>query len=611
MLRLGDILVAHGALPRERLEHHMAAAKGRIGAFLHAHGAIGPQALARAVAEQRGAPFIDLRRDPPDPGLFRARDMEHCLAERYLPHSRAGGILTVACCEPSRALGHLLKRRYGHDIKLRTTTARDLATALAQVGKRHLTRQARHGLRRRHRTLSAARTLMPHQARGLGVVLVLVAIGLGAHAQGGWHLLLAACNLFYFFTLAFKLYLYVQGRDAARALAALEERMVQALPTLAEEALPVYSILVPLYRESANVLARLIRALDGLDYPKEKLDIKLICEADDTDTFAALRHLRPPQTMEILAVPPSAPRTKPKACNVALAQVRGEFVVIFDAEDAPAPDQLKRAVWLFAQSDARVACLQAPLNYYNRAENLLTQLFALEYGALFCLQLPALARLGLPIPLGGTSNHLRVAALREAGAWDPFNVTEDADLGMRLCYLGYRTRVLPSITLEEAPITLCAWMRQRTRWIKGYLQTWLVYTRDAATLKRRLGPRAYYGFQFFIGAPALTFLLAPLLWGVCLIAPFGLLPLQLAPWLWAICAVAFVGGVASNLLYARAVIVIERWPAMRAAMLAYPFYWLLHSAACARAVWQLATAPHYWEKTTHGVSRLFGNSEKA
>jgi cellulose synthase/poly-beta-1,6-N-acetylglucosamine synthase-like glycosyltransferase len=183
-------------------------------------------------------------------------------------------------------------------------------------------------------------------------------------------------------------------------------------------------------------------------------------------------------------------------------------------------------------------------------------------------------------------------------------VTEDADLGIRLAYFGFHTRVLSSLTLEEAPITLRAWRKQRTRWVKGYIQTWLVYMRDAAELKRRLGGPAYYGFQFFVGAPALTFLLAPVFWFICAASIFGIIPAHLYTFTQLLCVISLFGGFLSSLLFARAVLVIEQWHHMRRAMLVYPFYWLLHSVAAGCALYELATKPHYWAKTQHGVSRI-------
>jgi hypothetical protein len=210
----------------------------------------------------------------------------------------------------------------------------------------------------------------------------------------------------------------------------------------------------------------------------------------------------------------------------------------------------------------------------------------------------------LPIPLGGTSMHLRTHALLQAGGWDAFNVTEDADLGIRLAYLGLQTRALPSLTLEEAPIHLRAWLKQRTRWIKGYIQTWLVFMRDPTELKRRLGRHGYYGFQFFVGAPALTFLFAPIFWAIFILALLGLNPAPMSRFMLSICSVSLIGGFVSHWLFARSIVGLEGWRDIRAAVVLYPFYWLLHSIACFRALWQLSVSPHYWDKTRHGVSRL-------
>jgi cellulose synthase/poly-beta-1,6-N-acetylglucosamine synthase-like glycosyltransferase len=607
MLRLGDILVEDGAITRSDIEDWAPRARGKLGDWLKTHQRISPRDLARALARQQGLNYIELNHTQPDAALFQSNALNHYIAQRYVPLQRDGNLLTVACCEPSRTLIDEIIHRTGLDVRLCVTTQRDINQYLARVGGHSLTRRARLNLRRRYPTLTAFRTLMPEQARGLSILLAAFLIAFAIDMNSTWQTMVVVCNLFYFCSLAFKLQLYLQGASGARSMRRLEKKLIADVAVMEEATLPLYSILVPLYRESADVMARLIASLSALDYPKEKLDIKLICESDDAVTIEALQALKPPAVMEIIRVPPSYPRTKPKACNVALQQIRGEYVVIYDAEDAPASDQLKRAIALFRAERDDVACLQAPLNYYNRNENMLTKLFALEYSTLFRMLLPALERMDLPIPLGGTSNHLKVAALLQAGGWDAFNVTEDADLGIRLRYFGYRTRILPSLTLEEAPHTVKAWLKQRTRWIKGYIQTWLVYMRDPAELKRRLGKRAYYGFQFFVGAPALTFLLAPILWGIFILAPLGILPTKLTGTLLAMCWISFIGGVVSNLMFARAAVAMERWSGMERALLVFPFYWLLHSVACARAIWQLARAPHYWEKTTHGVSRMFRN----
>ncbi len=604
ILRIGDILVEHGAMERAHLEKFARAFHGRLGHALRMHGHVDGRKLSRAVAYQHGLPHVDLRETPPHTDFFSPRDLEHYIRFQFIPYARDVNAITLATVEPSEELRNFARTYYNSSIiHFVVITARELNEYFASRGATVATRNARHSLRRRYRHLVADRIMVGHQLRGLAILAIIVATITYLAPRGGWHALLILCNFFYAANLLIKLEFYRQGSIAQRQQAAADKLLQREVATIEDWTLPIYSILVPMYRERPEVMVRLIANLAALDYPKEKLDIKLILEADDHATLTALKALRPPETIEIIAVPPSTPRTKPKACNVALQHVRGDYIVIFDAEDHPAPDQLKRAIVEFRRSPHTLACLQASLNYYNRGENILTQMFSIEYSALFSLLLPALERMNLPIPLGGTSNHLKTSALRDVGGWDCFNVTEDADLGVRLAYLGYTTKTLPSVTLEEAPITLKAWMKQRTRWVKGYIQTWLVFTRDPKELKRRLGPTGYYGFQFFIGAPALTFLLAPLFWAVFILSLLGTFPNALSPWMQALCAFSFLSGTLTHWLFARKVMQIEGHAGFSRAFWFYPFYWLLHSFAAARALWQLITAPHYWDKTTHGVTK--------
>ncbi|MET0568193.1 MAG: glycosyltransferase [Hyphomicrobiaceae bacterium] len=276
-----------------------------------------------------------------------------------------------------------------------------------------------------------------------------------------------------------------------------------------EARLPVYSILIPLHRE-AEVLADLVHGLAMLDYPAAKLQILLVLESDDADTRRAAAALDLPGNFEIVVVPDRGPRTKPKALNYALGFVRGEFVAVYDAEDIPEPDQLRRALAIFRRSGPNLACIQARLNIYNPDASWLTRQFTLEYSALFDAILPALHRLGLPVPLGGTSNHFRTELLRRIGAWDPYNVTEDADLGIRIARAGLTTATLDSTTWEEAPVRLGNWLTQRTRWIKGWMQTYLVHTRRPIRLLRELGLRQWAGLHVLMGGILLSVLMHPL-----------------------------------------------------------------------------------------------------
>jgi cellulose synthase/poly-beta-1,6-N-acetylglucosamine synthase-like glycosyltransferase len=379
------------------------------------------------------------------------------------------------------------------------------------------------------------------------------------------------------------------------ALAVLARPPRGDAPAADDGSLPLYTIIVPLFRE-ANVLPRLARALLLLDYPAEKLDIKIVVEAEDEETVAVAQSLAGRGPFEILVVPEGKPQTKPRACNYALHFARGDFTVIYDAEDRPERDQLRKAVAAFRARPAHVACLQARLSFYNAREAILTRLFELDYAVWYEVMLPALDRLGVPMPLGGTSNHFRTDVLRRLGGWDPFNVTEDADLGIRIAQLGMRVSMLDSTTFEEAPARLGGWFRQRSRWMKGYMQTWLVHTRRPAALAERAGLGGFFAFHLFIGGSVAAALATPLLWLVFLSAVFtgGHFAMPLG---------ALAGG---NVLLT---ILAVASPIRRGGRDLSPYgigmtlYWAMISLAAWRGLYQLVTRPFYWEKTVHGLSR--------
>ena len=371
-----------------------------------------------------------------------------------------------------------------------------------------------------------------------------------------------------------------------------------------DASLPTYTILAPLYRE-AHMLPSLVAALTQLDWPAAKLDIKLILEAADRETMAAAHAMRLPSHVEIVVVPDLAPRTKPKALNYALPLARGEYLVIYDAEDRPERDQLRRAYDAFRSGAPHLATVQARLNVYNVSDSWLTRQFTLEYSALFDGLLPMLDRFGLPIPLGGTSNHFRVSALRWLLAWDPFNVTEDADLGTRLARNGYRCSVIASTTYEEAPTRFGSWLYQRTRWLKGFVQTWIVHMRRPSALWRALGLSGFLAFQAMVGGTILSALVHPwfyalltaeLLGGSFLALPSGLLGLPF----WSLAWFVLVAGYGAAMALAGIAVRRRGLKDLSWQVALMPLYWLLVSAAAYRALWQFATAPFKWEKTEHG-----------
>jgi cellulose synthase/poly-beta-1,6-N-acetylglucosamine synthase-like glycosyltransferase len=366
-------------------------------------------------------------------------------------------------------------------------------------------------------------------------------------------------------------------------------------PPLADCDLPVYTVIAALYRE-APVAAKLIRALDALDYPAAKLDIKLVVEEDDAETRVALERLALPARYHILVAPTGAPRTKPRALNIGLAQARGDLVAIFDAEDEPEPDQLRKAAAAFALASPQVGCLQGRLAIDNVDDGWLTRLFAIEYAALFRVLNPGLSRLGAPVALGGTSNHFRADALRDVGGWDAWNVTEDIDLGFRLARHGYRVGALDSTTHEEAPARLRAWLRQRRRWFKGWIQTFLTHTRAPGRLVREAGAMQGASAMLLVAGGLLGPLFGPAFAVSLLTAGAGETPDALwisiaAAGLASASAPALIGLVRADAL------ALAPWLALA------PVYWLLMSIAAWWALIDLARDPFHWHKTEHGLAR--------
>jgi len=367
---------------------------------------------------------------------------------------------------------------------------------------------------------------------------------------------------------------------------------------------PVVSILVPVYGE-ADSLPALIDALCALDYPVRALDIKILLEEDDTATIAEARRLTTASSIECLVVPPGGPRTKPKAMNFALPFVRGEIVGIFDAEDAPEPAQISRAVAALEQGGDDVVCAQARLSHYNVDDNILTRCVAMEYALWFDLLLNGLARAGMPIPLGGTSLYFRADALRAVGAWDPHNVTEDADLGLRLARAGKRTVIFDSTTLEEANGNALSWIRQRSRWIKGYMLTWAVHMRDPVRLGRELGWLPMVAINILLLDGFLSFLIQP----VMVLAGVVATASGAAPWI-GLSGMAGAGIVFAVLLGGQVLLMTGAFVAARRRFgwrvaigvpMLWP-YWMLGGIAAIRAVGQLFTDPQFWDKTVHCTS---------
>jgi cellulose synthase/poly-beta-1,6-N-acetylglucosamine synthase-like glycosyltransferase len=416
-------------------------------------------------------------------------------------------------------------------------------------------------------------------------------------------------STFFLITITFKLFLSLVGSKFELYQAVTKTE----LKSLVDDDLPVYTIHLPVYKED-KLIKKLIWNLQSLDYPRDRLDIKLLIEEDDDKTLNAVRNLDFPAIFEVVVVPFHMPKTKPKACNYGLHFSRGTYLTIYDAEDIPDTDQLKKVVAMFNKLPEEYICVQCALNYFNRNENFLTRMFTLEYSYWFDYVLPGLDTLDIPIPLGGTSNHFKMAGLIELGAWDPFNVTEDADLGVRAYAKGHKIAVLNSTTYEEANNDFFNWIRQRSRWIKGYMQTYLVHMRNPAALIRKIGFKGFLGFNFFVGATPIMFLINPILIVIFLayvVFDLGIIRTLFPDW---VLFISIFNLMVGNILmiYVNMMAVFKRrYYELILFAIANPLYWLMHSVSAYKGLYQLIVNPFYWEKTNHGLSKVNNQNNAA
>lgn len=419
-----------------------------------------------------------------------------------------------------------------------------------------------------------------------------------------WHttlvVLISLLTLIYFSDLLFNFYLIY------RSLAKIPEISVKEEAIKERKDWPSYTIFCPLYKEWA-VIPQFVNAMNNLDYSKDKLQILLLLEADDQETITKVRSFNLPYYFKTLIVPHSYPKTKPKACNFGLKFATGEYSVVYDAEDVPDQDQLKKVVLAFEKAGNSITCIQAKLNFYNPKQNVLTRVFTGEYSLWFDLILPGLQSLSAPIPLGGTSNHFRTQDLKNLQGWDAFNVTEDCDLGIRLAKMGSLTAIVNSQTMEEANSSIKNWFPQRTRWIKGYIQTYLVHTRSPKEFIKGAGFGKFMMFQLVVGGKILSMFINPLMWITTavyfifrpvlgqLIESFFLMPI----FYMAVFSLVF-GNFIYLYNYMIGCIKREHFELIKYSYLV-PFYWIGMSIAAWMALVKIIYKPHYWAKTPHGL----------
>lgn len=579
----------------------------RNGTSLHAElmasATVDREAYFRAIAAEIGVGFVEQL--DADRLILRERDVVASLAvpggPRLVQNCRPGAEVQVLLSPAGfdmPAMKAYLERYPAIAGRIAIVAPEVLRQALLRRARPALDMAARDDLRRRYPTLSAAIVASGSQGVAFGLAAAALLTALILAPGPAWLVLHAVFSLFFLTCIALRLF-------AAIGVRPLATPVTIPLPEIAGR-LPVYSVLVPLYREEA-MAPQLVAALERLDWPASKLEIKLICEEDDSATIDALRAIVLPANCEVLVVPPGMPRTKPKALSFALPVITGAFVCVYDAEDIPHPSQLFEAWRAFDAGGAELACVQAPLRVVNGDAGFLARMFAFEYSVLFEAILPALARRGIFLPLGGTSNHFRTALLRAAGGWDPFNVTEDADLAVRLCRKGYRIGTIDAPTEEDAPDTLADWLPQRTRWIKGWMQTLLVHWRSPGDMLRQMGPLSWTAAQIVLTGTVLSSLL------------YGLIAVHATMLVLTFLALSDLGAIERlllaldgfNIVFALGAHFLLGWrlrdrlgglPRLAATILRLPPYWLLISIAAWRALGQILHRPFLWEKTRHRPS---------
>lgn len=593
---LGTILQDMGVLSGEELMGALEVQSrqaGFLGDILLAQGRVTEDELTTALSRQYGTSFFTAAQPLPDPGLIDLLGVHRCLALHCLPWARAGDVTIVACARPARfdAIRAELETLFGA-VAMVLISEGDLHDVILKTRRNRLKLWAES-------CVPEAESCRMMQSRRFGQVLgagIALIIGLALIAP---QIMLAGVTIF---TTAFLL--VTSLLKIAAAMAVYRKKPVPTVTEpyrLVRARQPIVSIMVPLYKEP-RVVPRLIHRLSRLTWPRELLDILLVVEEHDHATRAALRACDLPRWMRVIPVPDAPLKTKPRALNFAMLFARGSIIGVYDAEDAPEPDQIHRIVRQFQDGPPNLACVQGVLDFFNARTNWLTRCFTIEYATWFRVVLPGMQRLGLAVPLGGTTLFFRRDILERLGGWDAHNVTEDADLGIRLARHGYYTQLLDTVTLEEATCRPIPWVKQRSRWLKGYAVTWLVHMRAPAQLWRQLGPWRFFGVQVLFLGTLVQFMFAPLLWSFWLMMAGLSHPLQetLSGGAMRAFMIIFVLSEAITLSIGFMALRGHRHRHLRLWLPALHGYFPLTVLAVYKALWELISAPFYWDKTSHG-----------
>ena len=601
--RLGEILIEMGAVDPAALGEALIVQRStpiRLGQVLLRRGLVDPETLARALGRQHamgdaGPAPVDC---PASDALAARLPADVAMRHRILPWRRMGPMVLIATSDPER-LESMPPDTLPEDLRNCVFAVVPDAVLDARIMEVHGTALARAAECRVSESMSCR--LFRDRS---GAALITGALALLVAATAIWPATsVRVLTLLGLVVTLSNVGLRLAAWWSARRAGPGGLHFSSVRPALAaRRKLPTISILVPLHREP-DIAGPLTQRLSRLDYPRELLEVALVVEEDDAETLHALARADLPPWMRVIPVPDGHPRTKPRAMNYALNFVTGDVVGVYDAEDAPAPDQLLRVAARFAAAPYRVACLQGALDYYNPTRNWMSRCFTIEYANWFRMVLPGIARMGLVVPLGGTTLFFRRQALESVGGWDSHNVTEDADLGVRLARRGYRTELIETTTLEEANASPWPWVKQRSRWMKGYILTWAVHTRRPVRLWRELGPRRFAGFQLMFLGAILDALLMPLMWSM-IVLPFGLWH-PIVDWLpgWGTTALGagLVTVTAMDLAIAMAGCSSPHHRGLRTWVPTMKLYFPLATLAVTKALIEIAFRPFHWDKTAHGA----------
>ena len=567
-----------------------------FGEILLANNMVTEAGLFRGLALQFGCDVADLAGDKPDVRLIETFGAERCLQLGIIPWKRVGSVTLIATSQPEKFsdIRQYLPKHFGQ-ILMVVAPESDIHKALLLSSKKTLAKRA-------ETRVAPDESCREWDTRTTARLAAGIIIGLLAGVIAAPRMTLLILTIWAIIALVFNTGLKAAAAwvtfRASRSNHSVFQSRRTGKPVMR---LPKISIMVPLFKERA-IAGRLVRRLNRLNYPRELLDICLVVEEDDTVTQSALKAANLPIWMRQIVVPRARLKTKPRALNYALDFCKGSVIGVYDAEDAPEPDQLFKVARRFHEAGPEVACLQGVLDFYNSHANWLSRCFTIEYATWFRIVLPGLEKLGFVIPLGGTTIFFRRDALEKIGGWDAHNVTEDADLGIRLARRGYKTEMLPALTEEEANCRIWPWVRQRSRWLKGYAITWAVHMRNPRKLLSELGPWRFFGVQLLFLGSISQFLLAPLLWSFWAL-PLGLNhPLQdiLSSTVFYLLATLFLISELVSLIVAIYALAPNRHRRLWFWIPTLHFYFPLATIAAYKGIWELITKPFYWDKTSHG-----------